>query len=57
MDYRTAYEQLSKAVWKYDKTHNDAWVKLMLEVQRIDNNLGKLLPPIKLADTPEATDD
>lgn len=49
MDYRTAYEALSKAVWQYDKTHNDAWVKLMLEVRRIEKNLNKTLPPISLA--------
>ena len=48
MDYRTAYEQLSKAIWKYDKTHGDAWVTLMREMQRIENNLYEDLPPIIL---------
>ena len=46
MDYRATYEQLSKAIWKYDKTHSDAWVTLMREIQRIENNLYEDLPPI-----------
>lgn len=52
MDYRTAYEALSVALWAYDKAHNDAYVRLMLEVRRIDTNLGKTMPPITLAQPP-----
>ncbi|MDL2288171.1 hypothetical protein LJC32_02185 [Oscillospiraceae bacterium OttesenSCG-928-F05] len=48
MDYRTAYEHLSKAIWKYDKVHSDAWVTLMKEIQRIESTLDKGFPPIIL---------
>lgn len=43
MDYRAAYEALSKALWKYDKTHNDAYIRLMLAVRDIERKLDK--PP------------
>lgn len=57
MDYRIAYEQIICALFKYDKALGDAHTSLMLEVRHIENNLGKTLPPIKLADTPNPTDD
>ena len=53
MDYRTAYEQLTSALFQYEKTQGDAWVKLMLEVRRIENNLDKTLPAIKLHHLPK----
>lgn len=57
MDYRTAYEQLSNALFQYEKTQGDAWVKLMLDVHRIESNLDKTLPPIKLHHSPEHEDE
>lgn len=48
MDYRKAYEALSRALWQYDKSHNDAYVRLMLAVREIEDKLGKpLAPPIQ----------
>lgn len=52
MDYRKAYEELSKALWKYDKALNDAYVNLMLSVREIDSKVGEPAPPISLADVP-----
>ena len=48
MDYRWAYEALSKAVWQYEKTNNDAYVRLMLAVREIEEKLGQRpVPPIQ----------
>ena len=48
MDYRKAYEALSRALWQYDKTHNDAYVRLMLAVREIEEKLGRPpAPPIQ----------
>lgn len=53
LDYRKAYEKLSKAVWKFEQTYNDAYVKLMLAMRDIDNEAGETDPPLVLAETPE----
>lgn len=46
MDYRTAYENVSKSLWKYAQEQEDAYVRLMLEIRRIENTIGTTLPPI-----------
>ena len=48
MDYRKAYEELSRALWNYDKTHNDACVRLMLAMREIDNKVGEGAPSVSL---------
>lgn len=56
IDYRIAYESLSKALWRYDEAVGKAHTDLMKEVNRIEQNLGKTFPPIKLAPTGEKDD-
>ena len=43
MDYRSAYEALSKALWQYDKTLSNAHVRLMFAVSDIEQKLNE--PP------------
>lgn len=50
MDYRKAYEELSRALWEYDKTHNDAYVRLMLAMRAIEERIGEPVSPITLAE-------
>lgn len=59
MEYRRAYETISKALWRYAKEHDDAYVRLMMAIREVDRAVaqdGLSLPPIKLADTPKPTD-
>lgn len=47
MDYRTAYEALSSALWQYDKAHSDAHFRLMTAMSDIEEKLGKPPKPPK----------
>lgn len=57
MDYRIAYEEIICALFQYEKTQGNTWVKLMLEVRRIEGNIDKTMPPIQLASPPKQIDD
>lgn len=47
MDYRTAYEALSSALWQYGKSHEEAYVRLMRALRDIDCKLNERpKPPI-----------
>lgn len=52
MDYRAAYEALSKAIWAYDKAHENAYIIMMLKIRRIENNLDVNQPPIEFKKPP-----
>ena len=45
MDYRTAYEALHKAIWRYDKGHSKAFVELMKSIRDIEQRLDEQPPP------------
>lgn len=43
MDYRTAYETLSNALWQFDEALGDAHTRLMFTISDIEQKLGQ--PP------------
>lgn len=49
MDYRKAYEELSKAFWEYDAIYNDAHVQLLMKICEIESELHSGKPPLVLA--------
>ena len=51
MDYRKAYEEISKAVWRYAEEHDEAYVRLMLAVREVDRAVTDEtpLPPVRFA--------
>ena len=49
MDYRKAYEELSKAFWKYDEAYNNAHVQLLMDICEIESKPYKGKPPLAFA--------
>lgn len=56
VDYRTAYEEISKALWRCAKEHDDSYVRLMLKIRRIEDALGRQQQPIRLAEKRTVSD-